>query len=80
MVDTNALAYAEGEGNAQRCAAARELLDRLPTDEVMLPVQALGEILQVLTRHSQRSEHQARDASGDASQMLLVTNVVCVVC
>ncbi len=61
-VDTNVLVYAEGEGDAPRCLAAREVLARLPTAEVMLPSQVLGELHRVLTRRSRRSAQQARDA------------------
>ena len=78
-VDTNVLVCAEGEGNAPRCSAVRELPARSSTDEVILPVQGLAETLQVLARHSRCSEHQARHAGGDAPQMLLVTNVISMV-
>ena len=78
-VDSNVLVCVEGTGNAPRCAAARELLARLATDEVMLPVQGLGAIRRVLTRRSRRSEQQARDAGGDAWRVLLATNVVSLV-
>ena len=61
-VDTNVLVYAEGEGDAPRCSAARDVLARLPTAEVMLPSQVLGELHRVLTRRSRRSAQQARDA------------------
>jgi len=61
-VDTNVLVYAEGEGDAARCTAARDVLARLPTGDVMLPSQVLGELHRVLTRRSRRSAQQARDA------------------
>jgi predicted nucleic acid-binding protein len=61
-VDTNVLVYAEGEGDAARCTAARDALARLPTGDVMLPSQVLGELHRVLTRRSRRSAQQARDA------------------
>ena len=61
-VDTNVLVYAEGEGDAPRCSVAREVLARLPTGEVMLPSQVLGELHRVLTRRSRRTAKQARDA------------------
>ena len=61
-VDTNVLVYAEGEGDAPRCRAAREVLARLPTGDVMLPSQVLGELHRVLTRRARRGAQQARDA------------------
>jgi predicted nucleic acid-binding protein len=61
-VDTNVLVYAEGEGDLPRCALAREVLARLPTADVMLPSQVLGELHRVLTRRSRRSAPQSRDA------------------
>lgn len=61
-VDTNVLVYAEGEGDAARCNAARDVLARLPSADVMLASQVLGELHRVLTRRSGRSAGQARDA------------------
>ena len=61
-VDTNVLVYAEGEGDAPRCSAARAVLAQLPIGDVMLPSQVLGELHRVLTRRARRSAHQARDA------------------
>ena len=61
-VDTNVLVYAEGEGDAERCMAARDVLARLPTGDVVLPSQVLGELHRVLTRRARRSAQEARDA------------------
>jgi predicted nucleic acid-binding protein len=61
-LDTNILAYAEGLGDAQRCAAARNLIEHLPTDRVLLPAQVLGELFRVLTGKAGRSAGQAREA------------------
>lgn len=61
-IDTNVLVYAEGEGDAARCAAARGLLARLPAAGVMLPSQVLGELHRVLTRRARRTAQQAREA------------------
>jgi predicted nucleic acid-binding protein len=61
-LDTNVLAYAEGIGDAARYARALELLDRLPQDAGVIPVQALGELYNVLIRKSGRSRIDARRA------------------
>ena len=39
-LDTNILAYAEGLGDAARCAAARQLIKKLPSDQTLLPAQS----------------------------------------
>ena len=51
-IDTNVLAYAEGIGNVTRRDATMELLTRLPPENILLPVQTLGELFRVLTRPS----------------------------
>lgn len=61
-LDTNVLAYAEGVGDADRHAAAVDLLDRLQRGNVVLPVQVLGELFAVLVRKGRRSRSEARDA------------------
>lgn len=48
-IDTNILAYAEGIGDAARRDASLELLTRLPSENVLLPAQVLGELFRVLT-------------------------------
>jgi predicted nucleic acid-binding protein len=49
-LDTNILVYAQGINGAARQALATALLDRLLDDEVVIPVQALGELFNVLVR------------------------------
>ena len=49
-LDTNILVYAEGVNTAQQQAAAKALIDKLPTASVVLPAQVLGEFFHVLTR------------------------------
>ncbi|HEV2197265.1 MAG TPA: PIN domain-containing protein [Candidatus Acidoferrum sp.] len=61
-LDTNILAYAEGINGATRKADALTLIQRLPGSAVMLPVQALGELFQLLLRKASRTAAQARDA------------------
>lgn len=48
-LDTNILAYAEGIGDAPRCAGAIRLIEQLPAELVLLPAQTLGELFRVLT-------------------------------
>ena len=61
-LDTNVLAYAEGAGDAPRCDAARRLVERLPPQAVVLPVQVLGELQRVLTAKLRRPAGEARMA------------------
>lgn len=59
-LDTNVLVYAEGYGDGERCATARELVARAPADRTILPVQVLGELHRVLTRKARRSADDAK--------------------
>ena len=61
-LDTNVLVYAEGVNGADRKRAALTLIGRLPGDAAMLPVQALGELFNVLVRKAKRNTEQARAA------------------
>ncbi len=61
-LDTNVLAYAEGAGEAGRCAKARELVAALPEGAAIIPAQTLGELFNVLTRKLLRSRERARTA------------------
>mgnify|MGYP001051670397 CR=1 FL=1 len=61
-LDTNLLAYAEGIGDAPRCAAAIRLIEQLPTEFVLLPAQTLGELFRVLTAKAKRTGDLAREA------------------
>lgn len=60
-LDTNILAYAEGLGDAARCAAARQLIKQLPSDQTLLPAQTLGELFRVLSAKARRPPEQARE-------------------
>ena len=51
-LDTNVLAYAEGVNGDTRRASAVVLLRQLPEDAAVVPVQALGELYNVLVRKS----------------------------
>lgn len=61
-LDTNILAYAEGVNGADRAAAARNLIQKLPADAVVLPVQVLGELFNVLVRKAKWTPDAARTA------------------
>lgn len=61
-LDTNILAYAEGVGDEVRCAAAVQLVEKVPGDRILLPAQALGELSRVLTGKAHRSQESAREA------------------
>jgi predicted nucleic acid-binding protein len=61
-LDTNVLAYAEGVNGAQKKAQALQLIERLPSGSVSLPVQTLGELFQLLLRKLKHTPAQARTA------------------
>jgi predicted nucleic acid-binding protein len=61
-LDTNVLAYAEGVNGAQKKAQALQLIERLPSGSVSLPVQTLGELFQLLLRKVKRTPAQAQTA------------------
>ena len=61
-LDTNILAYAEGLGDADRCAQARQWVSRASQAEAVLPTQVLGELQRVLVIKSRRSAADARSA------------------
>jgi len=61
-LDSNLLVYAEGVNGAERRKAALELLEKLPSDETLVPMQALGELFAVLVRKAGRTPTRARDA------------------
>ena len=53
-LDTNILAYAEGLNGEPKRQAAFELVQKLPQDMLVLPVQTLGELFHVLVRKAGR--------------------------
>ncbi len=61
-LDTNILVYAEGVNGADRKAQAVELIRRSTGDDIIIPVQALGELFTVLTRKARRTATEARNA------------------
>jgi predicted nucleic acid-binding protein len=72
-LDTNILVYAEGLNGRAMKTAATDLLERLPEEATLLPVQALAELLHVLVRKAGRSRSSARQAVlswGDAYPLI----------
>ncbi len=61
-LDTNVLAYAEGANGAARRDQTLKLIQRLPPEAIVLPVQALGELFKVLVRKARRRPARAREA------------------
>jgi len=57
--DTNILAYAEGVNDRSRHDIAKSLVQTI-RDEVIIPVQALGELFTVLTRKAKWPAEAAR--------------------
>lgn len=61
-LDTNLLVYAEGVNGSEKKKQSLAILERLPNDSVVLPIQALGELFHVLVRKAGRSPAKARTA------------------
>lgn len=61
-LDTNVLAYAEGVNGAERRGPALDLIQRLPQEATVIPVQVLGELFNVLVRRAGKSRAKAREA------------------
>jgi predicted nucleic acid-binding protein len=61
-VDTNILAYVEGINGGGRQLAAIDVIERIPQEFRLLPVQALGELYNVLVRKARWSPSRARAA------------------
>ena len=61
-VDTNVLAYVEGVNGQARQHSAAALVRRLPEADRLLPVQALGELFNVLVRKAGWPSDRARAA------------------
>jgi predicted nucleic acid-binding protein len=61
-LDTNILACAEGLNGEAKKQAALDLIQKLPQDLLVLPIQTLGELFHVLVRKAGRSQVDARTA------------------
>lgn len=61
-LDTNILAYAEGVNGSVRKKTALQIIEKIPAESTLLPVQVLGELFHVLVRKAGRSPERARAA------------------
>ncbi len=61
-LDTNVLAYAEGVNGATMQEAALELIQGLPRESTLVPVQTLGELFNLLVRKAGWTRPSARAA------------------
>ncbi len=61
-LDTNILAYAEGVNGAAMKQTALDLVEKLPEGTALLPVQAMGELFNLLVRKAGREPARARKA------------------
>ena len=61
-LDTNVLAYAEGINDARKQQVAILMLDVIGPEDVVIPVQALGELFNVLVRKAKRPANEAQAA------------------
>jgi predicted nucleic acid-binding protein len=71
--DTNVLAYAEGVNGAAKKTLALELIERLSPAGTLIPVQALGELFNVLVKKARWSRADAQRAVlawGDAFPLI----------
>ena len=78
-IDTNVLVYAEGVNDEPRRKAAVALLQALPPESTLIPVQALGELYTTLVRKARRSREAAARATtawGDAFPLIESSNDV----
>ena len=78
-IDSNVLAYAEGVNGTQNRDAAIALLQALPPESTLVPVQALGELFAVLVRKARKSRADAAAAVlswGDAFPLIETSNDV----
>ncbi len=71
--DTNVLVYAEGVNGAAKKTIALELMEKLSPASTLIPVQALGELFNVLVKKAQWSRDAAQRAVlawGDAFPLI----------
>jgi predicted nucleic acid-binding protein len=61
-LDSNIMVYAEGVNGVRAKKSALDIIGRLPAEDTLVPVQALGELFRVLTRKAGRQPEQARAA------------------
>jgi predicted nucleic acid-binding protein len=59
-LDTNILVYAEGLNGNTKKLFTLDLIEGLPQDQIVLPVQALGELFNVLVKKARIAPAEAR--------------------
>ncbi len=59
-VDTNVLVYAEGVGDEARIILARNVLDTIPSRDLVIPLQTLAELTHVLARKTPSTASDVR--------------------
>lgn len=59
-LDTNIIAYAEGVNGESRKADAMQLISRMPTASIVIPVQTLLELFNLLVRKAGMAREDAR--------------------
>jgi predicted nucleic acid-binding protein len=80
-LDTNVLAYAEDVNGAAMKRKALDLLEKLPPDSTLIPVQVLGELFAVLVNKAKRPRARAREAVlswGDSYPLIETSSSVLV--
>lgn len=60
-LDTNVLVYAEGFNDRGRRDIALDLIQRLPKEAIVIPIQVLGELFNVLVRKAGQTHSEARE-------------------
>jgi len=61
-LDTNILVYAEGLNGETKKHSTIDLIQNLPQDLIVLPVQTLGELFSVLVKKAEQTPAEARSA------------------
>ncbi|MCG6116433.1 MAG: PIN domain-containing protein [Mesorhizobium sp.] len=74
-LDTNFIAYAEGINGDEKRQVALNTLNRLCNDDVVIPVQVLGELFNVLVRKAGRSAAEAQMALSQWRQSFTTADI-----
>lgn len=62
-IDSNILVYGEGVNGIERQRLASTLVARIPLEDIVVPVQVLGEFFNVLEKKARYSREKARAAT-----------------
>lgn len=71
-LDTNILVYAAGHGESTKGERATTLLESFGPDDAVIPAQALGEFVNVMTRKESWPADRTRDTLQEWSDSFLV--------